>query len=155
MGRFWALTATVQHSMHAAPSHRTKGFLTASSRNYRKQRDRLSRPDIAVSRRSLERATRGAHFPDERRLLRLVWPAVGSKDVVEPGRRLVVVGLLPGVPGIDGLGLPLNEAPVDRAHVVSPRKRQRPFERAAFAARHVLGADERPVVAAECDDLAL
>src|ERR1044071_2173134 len=99
---------------------------------------------------------RAGHAPDELHLFGHVRRPVVAEDLVEPDGRLAVgVGAPPGVPGQVGLRPALHEAPVDHPDVVRLADRQPAEEEAAVAARHVLGADHRAVVALEPVDALL
>src|SRR5215213_4275306 len=92
-------------------------------------------------------------FLDERGLLRVVRRAVVPEDLVEPDGWLAIdVGVAPRIPRQVRLRLALHQAPVDGADAVLLEDRQRAGERAPVAARHVLGADERPLVALQLPD---
>ncbi len=99
---------------------------------------------------------RRGQAPDQRRLRRVVRRAVVAEHLVEPHGRLAVdVRAAPRVPRQVRLRLALDQAPVDRADVVLLQDRERTLERAAVAARHVLRADERPLVDLQLPDARL
>src|SRR5215203_3250737 len=90
---------------------------------------------------------------DQRGLLRVVRRAVVPEDLVEPhGWFAIDVGVAPRIPRQVRLRLALHQAPVDGANAVLLEDGQRAAERAAVAARHVLRADDRPLVALQLPD---
>src|SRR5512146_144283 len=79
--------------------------------------------------------------------------AVGMQDVMEPDRRLGKdVWTLPGVPREVRLGLAVDEAPVDHAHVHSLADRQNTVKGGARAPRHVLRTENRSSIGLELPD---
>src|SRR6185437_12025327 len=69
---------------------------------------------------------------------------------MKPDRgRLHDVRMLPRFPWIKSLRLAGDESPVDRSYVMSFGDRQNRVEGAADGARHVLGADDGPMIPLE------
>ena len=72
---------------------------------------------------------------------------VGAEDVVEPDGRFGLVLLLPGIPWVNGLGLARHEPPVVGADVFLPEVAENGIKPAAVGAGHVLGAENRALIA--------
>src|ERR1035437_2819711 len=65
---------------------------------------------------------------------------------MEPDRRLVCIGLLPGIPGINRLGFARHEAPIVRADSLVMEITQHGIESAALGTGHVFGAEQRTMI---------
>jgi len=88
--------------------------------------------------------SRAGEFSDQFGFVFVVRCAVFPKYIVKPGVGLFRVRFLPRMPGIDRLGAPVDQSPVDSADVLLFEIRHDGFEGAAGTARHVFGADDRP-----------
>src|ERR1039457_2264191 len=77
---------------------------------------------------------------------RAVGCSIRLEDVMEPDRRLVRIGLLPGIPGINRLGFARHEAPIVRADSLVMEITQHGIESAALGTGHVFGAEQRTMI---------
>jgi hypothetical protein len=81
--------------------------------------------------------------PDIRGFLGAIWGAVGAQDVVEPQRGFAGVFLVPGIPGIDRLGLAGDEAPAIGGNILLFHIAQVRGKGAPVRTGHIFGAEER------------
>src|SRR4029077_20119035 len=122
----------------AALSAGSPGFFCPPSNSFPRS------PASALSAYLLALAPR--YLPDERNLFFTVGLPVGVKDLVVPDRRLMIdIRVLPGIPRIIGLRFSRNQSPIDCRYLVFLCDWQDALERAAGAAGHIFGAQDRPV----------
>ena len=81
-----------------------------------------------------------------------VGPAVRPENIVKPRFRLALARLLPRVPREVRLRAAAMQAPAHGADVLAREQRQDRLEGAAQRTRHVFGADQRTVEAAQLGD---
>ena len=89
-----------------------------------------------------------SNFTNEVDLFLRVWSQVAPQDVVEPKFRLLS-GRDFLFPRIFGVGLAVNEAPVNRTDIELLQKRKNALEGAAMGPRHILGANQGTIVHAK------
>src|SRR3954449_5254938 len=82
-------------------------------------------------------------------------PAVGVENIMMPRVRLTEDRHLPGIPGVFGLRLTVNQSPTIRGDFFLLEDGKNRLKRAAIPAGHELGADKRPSVFAKLADVAI
>lgn len=97
---------------------------------------------------------RGGDFADEGDFLFAVGLTVVAEDFVEPEFGFGLdVRLLPGIPGVPGLGFAGDQAPIDGGDLVLLGDRQDALEGAALGAGHVFRAENRAMISLQLADV--